>query len=168
MGHTVQQNAVPAPTPYAYPYPGYGAYSMPYSAYGPSPMARTPTYISPGSSVMPRAPPSPANPPPPRNSPRTPDKVRVDFAEALGRGLPDVYVPAQHNIQWSGLLSDLQARTHDMAMRGLRIACEGTYPLPDALNGTAQLFSSRRLVTRVPHEIGRLETQLAAPSITFV
>ena len=35
------------------------------------------------------------------------DRVRVAFAEALGRSRPDLYVPAQHNTQWSGLLSNL-------------------------------------------------------------
>ena len=55
-----------------------------------------------------------------------------------------------------------------MAARGLGMAHEGTYPLPDALDGTAQLFSSRRLVTAVPREMDRLYTPLAAPSVTFV
>ena len=69
VGHTVQQYATPAPTPYAYPYPGYApAYPMPYSAYGPSPAAPSPTYSSPGSSVMPGAPPPPAISPPPPHS----------------------------------------------------------------------------------------------------
>ena len=77
-------------------------------------------------------------------------------------------MPAQHNTQWSGLLSDLQAQTHDLAARGLGMARDGTYPLPDSLNGTAQLFSSRRLVTAVPREMDRLYIQLAAPSVTFV
>ena len=40
------------------------------------------------------------------------DRVRVAFAEALGRGRHDLYVPAQHNTRWTGLLSDLQARAH--------------------------------------------------------
>ena len=48
------------------------------------------------------------------------------------------------------------------------MAREGTYPLPSALDGTAQLFSSRRLVTAVPREMDRLYAQLAAPSVTFV
>ena len=61
VGHTVQQYATPAPTPYAYLYPGYApAYPMPYSAYGPCPAAPSPTYSSPGRSVMPGAPPPPA------------------------------------------------------------------------------------------------------------
>ena len=84
------------------------------------------------------------------------DRVRVAFAEALGRGQPDLYVPAQHNTQWSSLLSDLQARAHDLAAVGLGMAREGTYPLPSALDGTAQLFSSHRLVTAVPWEMDRL------------
>ena len=73
------------------------------------------------------------------------DRVRVTYAEALGRGGPDLYVPAQHNTQWSGFLSDLQAHIHETAAVGLGMAREGTYPLPSALDGTAQLFSSRRL-----------------------
>ena len=96
------------------------------------------------------------------------NKVRVAFAEALGRGRPDLFIPAQHNTQWAGLFSDLQAQAHDLAARGLDMAREGTYPLPDALDGTAQLFSSRRLVTAVPREMDRLYTQLAAPSVTFI
>ena len=96
------------------------------------------------------------------------DRVRVAFAEALGRGRPDLYVPAQHNTKCTGLLSDLQAQTHDLAARGPGMASEGTYPLPDALDGTAQLFSCRRLVTVVPREMDRLYIQLAAPSVTFV
>ena len=96
------------------------------------------------------------------------DRVRVAFAEALGCGRPDLYVPAQHNTQWSGLLSDLQAQTHDLAARGLGMARDGMYPLPDALDGTAQLFSSRRLVTAVPREMDHLYIQLAALSVTFV
>ena len=95
-------------------------------------------------------------------------RVQVAFAKALGRGRPGLYVPAPHNTQWSGLLSDLQARTHDLAARGLGMARNGTYPLPDALRGTAQLFSSRRLVTAAPREMDRLYIQLAAPSVTFV
>ena len=65
------------------------------------------------------------------------DRVWAAFASALGRGRPDLYVPAQHNTQWSGLLSNLQARTHDLAAIGLGMAREGTYPLPSALDGTA-------------------------------
>ena len=79
-----------------------------------------------------------------------------------------MYVPAQHTTQWSGLPSDLQARAHDLATMGLGMAREGMYPLPRAPDGTAQLFSSRRLVTAVPREMDRLYAQLAAPSITFV
>ena len=37
------------------------------------------------------------------------DRVRATLAEALWRGRRGLYVPAQHNTQWSGLLSDLQA-----------------------------------------------------------
>ena len=96
------------------------------------------------------------------------DRVRVAFTEALGRGRPDLYVRAQHKTQWSGLLSDLQAQTHVLAARGPGMARDSTYPLPDALDGTAQLFSSRPLVTAVPREWDRLYIQLAAPSITFV
>ena len=48
------------------------------------------------------------------------------------------------------------------------MAREGTYPLPGALDGTAQLFSSRRLVTAVPRELDRLYTQMASPSETFI
>ena len=81
------------------------------------------------------------------------DRVRVAFAEAPGRGRPDLYVPAPHNTQWTGLLSNLQAQTHDRAARGLGMAREGTYPLPDALDGTAQLFWSRRPVTAVSREM---------------
>ena len=65
------------------------------------------------------------------------DKARVAFAEALGRSRPDWYVPAQHNTEWSGLLSNLQARAHDLAAVGLGMACERTYPLTSALDGTA-------------------------------
>ena len=75
------------------------------------------------------------------------DRVKVAFAEALGRGRPDLYVPVQHNTQWSGLLSDLQARAHNLAAEGLSTARESTYLFPGALDWTAQLFSSRRLVT---------------------
>ena len=96
------------------------------------------------------------------------DRVRVAFAEALARGRPDLYVPAQHNTQWTGLLSDLRAQARDLAARGLGMVREGTYPLPDALDGTAQLFSSRCPVTAVPREMDRLYIQLAAPSVTFV
>ena len=96
------------------------------------------------------------------------DKVRVAFAEALGRGQPDLYVRAAHNTQWSGLLSDLQARTHDVAAIGLGMARKGTYPLPSTLDGTAHLFSSRRLVAGVPKEMDRLYAQLVALSVTFV
>ena len=106
-----------------------------------------------------------------RASPPSPpgvDRVRVAFAEAQARGLPDLHVPAEHSNQWSGLLSDLHARTHDLAAQALGMACEGTYPLADALDWTAQLFSSRLLVTAVPREMDRLYTQLAAPSVTFI
>ena len=48
------------------------------------------------------------------------------------------------------------------------MAREGTYSLPSALDGTAQLFSSRCLVTTVPREMGSLYTLMAAPSVTFV
>ena len=48
------------------------------------------------------------------------------------------------------------------------MARKGTYPLLSAVDGTAQLFSSRRLVTVVPREMDRLWAQLAAPSVTFV
>ena len=51
---------------------------------------------------------------------------------------------------------------------GLGMAREGTYPLPSALDGTAQVFSSRLLVTAVPREMDRLYAQLAAPFVTFV
>ena len=44
----------------------------------------------------------------------------------------------------------------------------GTYPLPGAMDGTPQLFSSRCLVTAVPREMDRLYTQPEAPSVTFV
>ena len=67
-------------------------------------------------------------------------------------------MPAQHNTQWSGLLSDLQ----DLTAVGM--ARQGTYPLPSALDGTAQLFSSSRLVTAVPREMDCLYAQL----VTFV
>ena len=77
-------------------------------------------------------------------------------------------MPTQHNTQWSSLLSDLQARAHDLAAVGLGMAREGMYPLPSALDGTARLFSSRRLVTAVPREMDHLYAQLAAPSGTFV
>ena len=79
-----------------------------------------------------------------------------------------MYVPARHNTQWSGLRSGLQAHAHDLAAMGVGMAREGTYPLPSILDGTAQLFSSRRLVTEVPWEMDRLYAQLAAPSVTFV
>ena len=93
--------------------------------------------------------------------------MHVAFAEALGRGRPDLYVAAQHNTRWTGLLSALQAQANDLAARGLGIACQGTYPMPDALDRTAQLFSLRRLVTAVPRQMDRLYIQLAAPSVTF-
>ena len=48
------------------------------------------------------------------------------------------------------------------------MAREGTYPLPSALDGTAQLFSLRHLVTAVPWEMDRLYAQLVAPSVSFV
>ena len=48
------------------------------------------------------------------------------------------------------------------------MAREGTYPLSSALDGTARLFSLRRLVTAVPREMDRLYAQLATPSVTFV
>ena len=47
------------------------------------------------------------------------------------------------------------------------MAREGTYPLPSAMDGTAQLFSSRRVVTAVPREMDCLNAQLAAPSVIF-
>ena len=96
------------------------------------------------------------------------DRVRVAFAEALGRSRPDLYVLAQHHTWWSGFLSDLQARAHDLAAEGLGMAREGAYPLPGALARTAQLFSSRRLVTAVPRELNRLYAQMASLSVTFV
>ena len=96
------------------------------------------------------------------------DRVRVAFAEALGRGRPDLYEAPQHNTQWSSPLSDLQAQTHDLAARGLGMARDGTYPPPDAQDWTAQVFSSRRVVTTVPREMDRLYTQLATPSGTFI
>ena len=71
VGHTVQQYTATAPTPYAFPYPGYApAFAVPYSAYSHSLAAPTPSYASPGSSVMPGAPPPPAisAPPPPARS----------------------------------------------------------------------------------------------------
>ena len=48
------------------------------------------------------------------------------------------------------------------------MAHEGTYPLPSALDGTAQLFASRCLVTVVWREVDRIYAQLAASSVTFV
>ena len=36
------------------------------------------------------------------------------------------------------------------------MAREGTYPFPSALDGTAHLFSLRRLVTADPREMDRL------------
>ena len=48
------------------------------------------------------------------------------------------------------------------------MAHKGTYPLPSALDETAQLFSSRRLVTAVPRELDRLYAQMASPTVTFV
>ena len=48
------------------------------------------------------------------------------------------------------------------------MARDNTYPMLDALYGTAQLFSLRRLVTAVPRDMDRLYIQLAAPSVTFV
>ena len=96
------------------------------------------------------------------------DRVRVTFAEALGRSQSDVCVPAQHKNQWSGLLSDLQASAHDRAAVGLGMGRQGTSPLPSALDGTAQLFSSRSLVTAVPGEMDGLYAVLAAPFVTFV
>ena len=96
------------------------------------------------------------------------DRVRVAFAEALGQCRPDLYVLAQHNTSWSGLLSNLHARAHDLAAQGLGMAREGTYPLPGALDGTAQLFSSHRLVTAVQRDLDRLYSLMASPSITFV
>ena len=96
------------------------------------------------------------------------DHVRIAFAAALGRGRPGLYVPAQHRTQWSGLLSGLQARAHNLAAEGLGMAQEGTYPFPGTLDGTAQLFSSRRLVTAVPRELDCLYARLAPPSMTFI
>ena len=96
------------------------------------------------------------------------DRVRVAFAKALGRSHPDPYIPAQNNTQWAGLFSNFQAQAHDLAARGPGMAREGTYPLPDALDWTAQMFSSRRLVTAVPRKMDRLYIRLAAPSVTFI
>ena len=75
VGHTVQKYATPAPTPYGYPYPGYApAFPVPYSLYRHSPSAPSPSYASPGSSVMLGAPPPPATfaPPPPSQYPLYP------------------------------------------------------------------------------------------------
>ena len=76
VGHTVQQYAAPAPTPYTYPYPGYTpAYPLPYSAYGLSPAAPSPSYVVPGAPPPPTIsapPPFPlprVPPPPPRSTP---------------------------------------------------------------------------------------------------
>ena len=60
------------------------------------------------------------------------------------------------------------APTYDLVAVGLGMAREGMYPLPSALDGTAELFSLRRLVTAVPQEMDRLYAQLAAPSVIFV
>ena len=68
-------------------------------------------------------------------------------------------MPAQHTTQWSGLLSDLQVRTHDLAAVGRGMVREGTYPLPSALHGMAQLLSSHCLVTVVAREMYRLYAQ---------
>ena len=65
------------------------------------------------------------------------DRVPVAFAEALGRGQPDLYVLAHHNTQWSGLICGLQARAHDLAATGLGMAREGTYPFLSSPDGTA-------------------------------
>ena len=73
---------------------------------------------------------------------------------------------AQHLVV--GLLSDLQARAHNLAAEGLGMAREGTYPFSGALDGTAKLISSRRPVTAVPRELDRLYAQLASPLVTFV
>ena len=102
------------------------------------------------------------------SQPPSVDGVRVAFAEALGRGRPHLYVPAQHNTLWSGLLLDLQAGTHDLAAIGLGMAREDTHRLPSALDGMAHRFESRCLVTAVPREMDRLYAKLAAPSVTFV
>ena len=85
-----------------------------------------------------------------------------------GGAAPDVSLPAQHNTQRSGLLSDIQAHAQDLAWVGLGMAREGRYPLPGGVDGTAQLFLSRRLVTAVPREMDGLHAELAAPSLTFV
>ena len=53
-------------------------------------------------------------------------------------------------------------------MLGLGLAREATLSLPSALDGTAQLFSLRRLVAAVPREMDHLYAQLAAPSVTFI
>ena len=58
------------------------------------------------------------------------DSVRVTFAEAIGRSQLDLYVPAQHNTQWSGLLSDLQAHAHDLAALGPGTV-QGHVPAPE-------------------------------------
>ena len=103
-------------------------------------------------------------------SPQPPwvDMVGVPFVEALGQGRPDTYVPAEHSTPWSGLLSDLQARAHNLAAEGLGMAHEGTNPFPGTVDGTARLFSSRRLVTAVLRELDCLYAWLLSPSMTFV
>ena len=76
------------------------------------------------------------------------EKVRVAFAEALGQGRPDLYVPEQHNTQWLDLLADLEVRTHDLAAEvwawrarartGSQAPCTGQLiSSPRAPNGTA-------------------------------
>ena len=57
------------------------------------------------------------------------------------------------------------AQAHYLAAQDLG---KGRYPFLGTLYGTAQLFSSRRLVTAVPQELDRLYAQLASPSVTFV
>ena len=95
------------------------------------------------------------------------DRVRVAFAVALGRGHRGPYVPAQHNTQWSGLLSDLQGCTHDLA-RPWAWRARACAHFRCAVDRTTDLFSLRRLMTGVPRDLDRLFTQLAAPSVTFV
>ena len=95
------------------------------------------------------------------------DRVRVAFAEALGRSSPTCM--CQRSTTPSGPASCPTCRHPPTTWpRWAWASRAGTYPLPSALDGTAQLFSSRRLVTAVPREMDRLCAQLAAPSVTFV
>lgn len=83
------------------------------------------------------------------------DLLRLSFATAVPH-IQEGFVPAQHDTHSSSGIAVLQARCHELAAEGVRLATRCTYPFPDELCGLLLVFREGRLVVHLGHSLERV------------